>query len=158
MDVSRVTKLSLLGSLRVLSWGQYYLSSSSMTFLRMYADDSKILRRVKTLDNVNQVQVSVNNSVIWANMWQMFYHHKKCHHLHVGNNIDDTEYTMETPNGNITTEKVYCEKDLGVIFDNKLNFTEHISTKVTKANSWAHIQNFYILIWTRKCSWTYSKR
>ena len=100
----------------------------------MYADDSKRYRHVKTLNHVNQVQVSVNNSVTRASIWQMFYHHKKCHHLHVGNNIDDTEYTMETPNGNITIEKVHSEKDLGVIFDNKLNFTEHISTKVTKAN------------------------
>ena len=89
--------------------------------MRMYADDSKILRRVKTLHHVNQVQVSVNNSVTWANIWQMFYHHKKCHHFYVGNNIDDTKYTMETPNGNIKIEKVHTEKDLGVIFDNKLN-------------------------------------
>ena len=102
--------------------------------MRIHADDPKILRHVKTLDHVNQVQVSVNNSVTWANIWQMFYHHKKCHHLHVGNNIDDTEYTMEKPNGNITIEKVHNEENLVVIFDNKLNFTEYISTKVTKAN------------------------
>ena len=110
------------------------LPDAIQVIMRMYADDSKILRHVKTLDHINQVQVNVNNSVTWANIWQMFYHHKKCHHLHVGNNIDDTEYTMETPNGNITIEKVPSEKDLGAIFDNKLNFTEHISTKVTKAN------------------------
>ena len=41
---------------------------------------------------------------------------------------------METPNGNVTIEQVESEKDLGVIFDSKLNFTEHISTKVSKAN------------------------
>ena len=40
--------------------------------------------------------------------------------------MDETEYTMETPNGNITIEKVHSEKDFGVIFDNKLNFTEHM--------------------------------
>ena len=102
--------------------------------MRMYADDSKILRRLKALDHVKQVQVSVNNSVKWANIWQMFYHHKKCHHLHVGNNMEDTAYTMETTNGTISIEKVKREKDLGVIFDSKLTFTEHISTKVSKAN------------------------
>ena len=44
--------------------------------IRMYADDSEILRRLKAPDHVNQVQVSVNNSVKWTNIWQMFYHHK----------------------------------------------------------------------------------
>ena len=102
--------------------------------MRMYADDSKILRRLKAPDHVNQVQVSVNNSVKWANIWLMFYHHKKCHHLHVGNNMEDTAYTMETTNGTISIEKVKSEKDLGVIFDSKLTFTEHISTKVSKTN------------------------
>ena len=53
--------------------------------VRMYADDSKILRLLNIPDHVNQVQVSVNQSVIWASIWQMFYHYKKCHHLHIGN-------------------------------------------------------------------------
>ena len=85
--------------------------------MRMYADDSKFLRRMKTTEQENQVQLSVNNSVTWANEWHMFYHFKKCHHLHIGNNVESTEYTMETPNGNVTIEKVESEKDLGVIFD-----------------------------------------
>ena len=59
---------------------------------------------------------------------------QKCHHLHVGNNMEDTAYTMETTTGTISIEKVKSEKDLGVIFDSKLTFTEHISTKVSKAN------------------------
>ena len=100
----------------------------------MYADNSKILRRLNTPDHVNQVQVSVNQSVIWASIWQMFYHYKKCHHLHIGNNLEDTAYTMETPNGRVSIEKVQSEKDLGVTFDSKLNFAEHISSKVKKAN------------------------
>ena len=48
--------------------------------------------------------------------------------------MEDTAYTMETTNGTISIEKVKSEKDSGVIFDSKLTFTEHISTKVTKAN------------------------
>ena len=71
----------------------------------------------------------------------MFYHFKKCHHLHIGNNVEITEYTMETPNGNVTIEKVESEKDLGVIFDSKLNFTEHISSQSLKSkpDSWPYL-------------------
>ena len=141
MDVSQVMKMSPLGFPRGLSWDRYYfvifindLPDVIRVMMRMYADDSKILRRLKAPDHVNQVQVSVNNSVKRANIWQMFYHHKKCHHLHVGNSMEDTAYTIETTNVTISIEKVKSEKDLGVIFDSKLTFTEHISTKVSEAN------------------------
>ena len=77
--------------------------------MRMYADD-------KTIEHENQVQTSVNNSVTWTNEWHMIYHFKKCHHLHIGNNVESAEYTMETPNGNVTMiEKVESENDLDVI-------------------------------------------
>ena len=44
------------------------------------------------------------------------------------------ENTMQTETGEIKLEKVQSEKDLGVIFDKKLKFTEHINSKVNKAN------------------------
>ena len=96
--------------------------------MRMYADDSKILRSLKTPDHVNQVQASVNQSVICVSIWQ------KCHHLHIGNNMEDTAYTMEITNGRVPIEKVQSGEDLDVSFDSKLNFTKHISSKVKKAN------------------------
>ena len=102
--------------------------------MRLYADDSKLLGRVKAIEHVNRVQISLNNSVTWADLWNMFYNFKKCHHLHIGNNFPETEYIMETPNGPIKVEKVDYEKDLGVIFDRNMKFGEHISSKVSKAN------------------------
>ena len=41
---------------------------------------------------------------------------------------------MQTDTGPIVVEKVTSEKDLGVTFDQKLKFTEHINNKVNKAN------------------------
>ena len=41
---------------------------------------------------------------------------------------------MQTETGEIKVEKVQSEKDLGVIFDQKLKFTEHIISKGNKAN------------------------
>ena len=104
--------------------------------MRLYADNSKLLGRVKAIEHVNRVQISLNNSITWADLWNMFYNFKKCHcdHLHIGNNFPETEYIMETPNGPNKVEKVDCEKDLGVIFDRNMKFGEHISSKVSKAN------------------------
>ena len=39
---------------------------------------------------------------------------------------------MDSGQGVIEIEKVTSEKDLGVIVDQALNFTEHISTKSVK--------------------------
>ena len=67
--------------------------------------------------------------------------------LHIGNNMEDTVYTMETTNGRVPIQKVQKEKDLGVTFDSKLNFTEHISSKVKEANQIVgapYIQNIHI--------------
>ena len=61
----------------------------------------------------------------------MTYNYKKCHHLHVGKNYQNTEYTMDGP---VMIAKVDSEKDLGVIFDSNMKFGEHINSKVTKAN------------------------
>ena len=88
-----------------------------------------VVRRMGT-----QQQSSLNNSVNWAKSWQMTYNYKKCHHLHVGKNYQNTEYTMETVNGPVKIAKVDSEKDLGVIFDSNMKSGEHINSKVTKAN------------------------
>ena len=42
--------------------------------------------------------------------------------------------TMNTGQDTVEIEKVSCEKDFGVIIDQALNFSKHISTKVSKAN------------------------
>ena len=44
--------------------------------MRLYADDSKLIRRVKAIAHVNRKQVSLNNSVIWADLWDVFYNFK----------------------------------------------------------------------------------
>ena len=108
-----------------------------LSFIKLFADDAKLFGRVNSIMQGLTVQVSLDNYVDWAKLWKMNYHFKKCKHLHVGNHDLDIEYTMQTETGEIKVEKVQSEKDLGVIFDQKLKFTEHIViSKVTcnKAN------------------------
>ena len=44
----------------------------------------------------------------------------------------DFEYTMQTNTGTVIVKKVTSEKDLGLIFDQKLKFTEHTLGKTYK--------------------------
>ena len=64
----------------------------------------------------------------------MFFHTKKCKHLHIGNNYPDTQYSMSLDQDEIAIKRVTSEKDLGVTFDEKLIFREHISKIVSLAN------------------------
>ena len=105
-----------------------------LSFIKLFADDAKLFGRVNIIMQGLTVQVSLDNSVDWAKLWKMNYHFKKCKHLHVGNHDLNIEYTMQTETGEIKVKKVQSEKDLGVIFDQKLKFTEYINSKVNKAN------------------------
>ena len=64
----------------------------------------------------------------------MFFHTKKCKHLHIGNNYPDTKYSMSLDQDETAIKGVTSEKDLGVTFDEKLIFKEHTSKKVALAN------------------------
>ena len=64
----------------------------------------------------------------------MLFNFKKCKHLHIGSRHDSVTYTMDSGQDVIEFKKVTSEKDIGFIVDKALNFSEHISTKVSKAN------------------------
>ena len=84
--------------------------------------------------SLNQIkQGDVRNSEEWAVIWKMFFNTKKCKHMHLGLDIVSSYY-MLSATGNVEIEKVKEEKDLGVVIDNKLNFRQHISSKVSTAN------------------------
>ena len=83
---------------------------------------------------VTQVQNSINDSVEWSIIWEMFFNFKKCKHMHLGYHDMDQTYTMKKGQDPIPIEKVDSEKDFGVIIDRDLKFSEHINSKIKIAN------------------------
>ena len=69
--------------------------------------------------------------------------------------VSTQSITMDSGQGVIEIEKVTSEKDLGVIVDEALNFSEHISTKDSKANRILGIIFRTLLTWIKKCSYLY---
>ena len=65
---------------------------------------------------------------------KMFFHIKKCKYLHIGKNHPDTQFIMSEDQNPTEVTRVTSEKDLGVIFDEKLIFRDHISKKAAIAN------------------------
>ena len=64
----------------------------------------------------------------------MFFHIKKCKYLHIGKNHPDTQYITSVYQTPTEVTRVTSEKDLGIIFDEKLIFRYHISKKAALTN------------------------
>ena len=110
------------------------LPDTIAAIMKLFADDATIYRCISTIEHVQEFQVSVDQSETWAEIWEFFFNLKKCKHLHVGSRYQPTTYTMKSEQEQIEIEKVSSEKVLGVIMDKALKFSEHISTKINKAN------------------------
>ena len=69
----------------------------------------------------------------WSKNLQLPFNIGKCKLLHLG--IENLEFQYLLTNGNETStlEEVEKEKDLGIVFDNRLHFEQHVSDCTTKA-------------------------
>ena len=105
----------------------------------LFADDTKIFTRIASDLNQKKLQGEYGSDVLqkdldnideWANKWKMEFNVSKCKIMHLGNSNPGHTYTMGGANLTATTE----EKDLGVIFDDRLEFDKHIRGMVNRAN------------------------
>jgi hypothetical protein len=98
--------------------------------LYLYAHDTKITRRIQTNKDFVMLQEDFDRLCLWATTWQLKLNIKKCKVMHFGHNNVKLVYNMN----NIVLESVPVEKDLGVLVDEKLSFSGHISGAVLMAN------------------------
>ena len=100
--------------------------------IKLYADDTKLLRVIKSKDDPKSLQEDIYRLSEWAHKWQLEFHPNKCRVLHVGEGNNNIYKLTETNCDKIPETRI--EKDLGVLIDNKLSFSDHIAQAVTKAN------------------------
>ncbi|MEW8547283.1 MAG: reverse transcriptase domain-containing protein, partial [Candidatus Thiodiazotropha sp.] len=102
--------------------------------VKLFADDAKLYQIVKSDQDRVDLQDDIVSSKNWTDTWKMIFNIKKCKHLHLGSITTDSRYHMPSELGNVQIDKVEEEKDLGVVIDSKLNFRQHITSKVAIAN------------------------
>lgn len=109
------------------------LPEHTISIAQMFADDTKLYRVIHNQHDRDILQQDLSNLKDWAENWKLQFNASKCKILHIGINNPHHEYHMgETgaPPLEITT----LEKDLGVLMDPELKFTEHVEKQVNKAN------------------------
>ena len=111
---------------------------SEGTNIALYADDTKIWRKIKGEDDQNILQRDITSLHIWSINNKMVFHPQKCKVLSV-TLCNRTYYVLPFDRfayslDGIHLDYVKTEKDLGVHMTNKLNFKEHVHFICSKAN------------------------
>jgi ribonuclease P/MRP protein subunit RPP40 len=102
------------------------------SFLELFADDSKIFRALRNIDDRALLQDDLDNVDDWSVIWQLRFNAGKCKVLHIGSSNPQYTYTM-TKN-KVVLETTDLEKDLGVNIDAQLKFSKHVEMQVNKSN------------------------
>ena len=94
--------------------------------IKMFADDTKLFRTVKTIDDCNILQNDLNTLSQWTNDWLLSFNVDKCKVMHIGKNNPKLDYTMRTENENRILIETSKEKDLGVWITNDLKHEKQV--------------------------------
>ena len=112
------------------------------TNIALYADDTKIWRRIVTWSDHEVLQSDINALQNWAEMNKMKFHPDKCKVLSISNkNTEKSDWSMFPFQVFIYTlgefELDYCsqEKDLGTIVTNDLTWEAQINALCSRASS-----------------------
>jgi Skp family chaperone for outer membrane proteins len=102
--------------------------------MKLFADDTKLYSRVDSTDDCHRLQQDIDSMQDWSAKWLLSFHPEKCKVMRLGSNHPNHTYQMHNRDTITNLQFVQSEKDLGVTFDNKLKFREHINNQVSKAN------------------------
>ncbi|MFZ2540120.1 MAG: hypothetical protein WAX04_14670 [Oscillospiraceae bacterium] len=102
----------------------------------LFADDAKMFNHVKSVADSLKLQASLNEMQDWSEKWLLKLNIKKCKIISFGRNVDnDFKYYITNNNTIHKLERENNINDLGILLDNKLNFSAHIQAKINKAFS-----------------------
>ena len=98
----------------------------------LFADDTKIFRRISTKQDEVILQEDINEMLKWSDKWQLEFHPGKCVKMSFNNKeLENRKYNMDA----VVLRNVKQEKDIGVIVDEQLKFKDHMYKKIKKVNN-----------------------
>ena len=96
--------------------------------IKIFADDVKMVVDPKQIETI---QRDLNELCMWESIWLLKFNLDKCKVLHIGKYNPKTQYKFL----NGVLKACSTEKDLGVTFNEKFNFQDHIYASISKAKS-----------------------
>jgi hypothetical protein len=97
----------------------------------IFADDTKIGRKITTQDDKTTLQNDIDQLHDWGHTWGLKFNTNKCKSISIGDQgkLIPTDYTM----GQAQLEKVNNMTDLGITISDDLKWKTHIDTIAAKA-------------------------
>ena len=96
---------------------------------KLFADDCKLYGNVDSTDR-NKLQQDLIDLERWSELWQLPFNSSKCKVMHFGQQKPRYQYYLNDE----MLDETDCEKDLGVIIDDKLKFHAHAAAAKERAN------------------------
>ena len=110
------------------------------TTAKLYADDLKLYATIDINSDVNSLQRSLDIIYRWSLEWQLSISFQKCCIFILNVNLrTDFNYSYVFKLGNIPLEYKNNVRDLGIVVDSKLNFSDHIAEITTRAHQRANL-------------------
>ncbi len=114
------------------------LPNNILTNIYMFADDTKLFNVITSPLDKQTLQDDLYTIMSWSTKWLLPFNLDKCKYMHIANisSNESYNYYLETNDGTrVPLTPVTEENDLGICFDNTLEFDKHINSKINKANS-----------------------
>jgi hypothetical protein len=106
------------------------LDSNLISKVDKFADDSKLGKSLSSQDDVECLRKDLTNLEKWSNDWQMKFNADKCSVMHLGRKNPANRYILN----DIDLKASESERDLGVIVDKNLKFSQHCNKVSNTAN------------------------
>ena len=98
---------------------------------KLFADDSKIYRKIHSQEDRNILQEDLIKLQEWSQKWLLQFNEDKCKVMHIGSKQQNYEYQLNNKVLEVTT----VEKDLGIYVTPNMKVATHVAKVAAKANS-----------------------
>jgi len=126
---------SVLGPLLFLIYINDLMECCDESYIFVFADEAKIYQHIQCPDDCKLLQYTLAGLQSWSQKWLLSSDTRKCCVVSYGRSVDKTvTYTLvDYSNQEAVLERYDKVKDLGMLFEEKLSFRQHIQNKINKA-------------------------
>ena len=88
----------------------------------LYADDTKPLKEIESVEDIHILQNDINRNVNWMHTWLMKLNESKCKVMHIGRTNENHLYSIESLVGQTKSMlmETTLERDLGIMISSDL--------------------------------------